>query len=249
MYATKDLIDRSERTVQLCGLDTLSIFLRNRSLEQHARNDLTYVLHHGVTEEAQHVYRQNRIFEQDPFASLVKVDGVAGGLVRWEDKGLKPFMHKAKEYTGFLGDHNIDVVGAWVQELLPGLVLVIGAHRHRGRRPTTRSSADLFEYEMTALSQLATAQLLAKVLDSCVDKGKMRQVMLGSVKSENRLTPHLSSREQQIAALVSEGRQNKEIAYLLRLSEYTVENHLRRIFKKLGVHNRAAMAAKLRGLH
>ena len=57
----------------------------------------------------------------------------------------------------------------------------------------------------------------------------------------------LSPRESQIAALICEGKQNKQVAYQLALSEFTVENHLRRIYRKLGVHNRAAMTAKLFG--
>jgi DNA-binding CsgD family transcriptional regulator len=51
----------------------------------------------------------------------------------------------------------------------------------------------------------------------------------------------LSRRELQIAALVAEGKLNKQIADLLHISEWTVCAHLRRIFAKLGVSTRAAM--------
>lgn len=54
----------------------------------------------------------------------------------------------------------------------------------------------------------------------------------------------LTGRELQIAALVAEGRVNKQIAAELRISEWTVSTHLRRIFAKLGVDTRAAMVGR-----
>ena len=53
----------------------------------------------------------------------------------------------------------------------------------------------------------------------------------------------LSHREMQIAALICEGKQNKNIAYLLGISEFTVENHLRRIYRKLNIHSRSALVS------
>lgn len=52
----------------------------------------------------------------------------------------------------------------------------------------------------------------------------------------------LSARELQIAALVAMGYPNKLVAYKLHISEWTVASYLRRIFSKLGVETRAAMA-------
>jgi DNA-binding CsgD family transcriptional regulator len=57
----------------------------------------------------------------------------------------------------------------------------------------------------------------------------------------------LTPRELQIAALVAEGHVNKQIADVLRISEWTVSTHLRRIFAKLGVDTRAAMVSRCVG--
>ena len=62
------------------------------------------------------------------------------------------------------------------------------------------------------------------------------------------VTDMLSRREIQIVALVAEGRVNKQIAHLLKISEWTVSTHLRRIFAKLGVDSRAAMVYRCSGL-
>jgi DNA-binding CsgD family transcriptional regulator len=55
------------------------------------------------------------------------------------------------------------------------------------------------------------------------------------------LTEILTQRELQIATLVALGCSNKQIANRLKISEWTISTHLRRIFIKLGVTSRAAM--------
>ncbi|CAB3936231.1 Oxygen regulatory protein NreC [Achromobacter insolitus] len=60
----------------------------------------------------------------------------------------------------------------------------------------------------------------------------------------------LSPRESQILRLVSEGLGNREIAEELFLSRYTVECHVKHIYRKLAVSSRtrAIHAARTRGL-
>lgn len=55
----------------------------------------------------------------------------------------------------------------------------------------------------------------------------------------------LSPREQEIARMVAQGYANKTIASVLEISSWTVASHLRRIFVKLHVSSRAAMATSL----
>jgi DNA-binding CsgD family transcriptional regulator len=54
----------------------------------------------------------------------------------------------------------------------------------------------------------------------------------------------LTPRELQIVVLVANGYVNKQVADALRISEWTVSTHLRRIFAKLGVDTRAAMVSR-----
>ncbi len=53
----------------------------------------------------------------------------------------------------------------------------------------------------------------------------------------------LTNRELEIAALVADGLTNKEVAARLRISVRTSENHLLNIMNKLGLDNRAQVAA------
>lgn len=60
--------------------------------------------------------------------------------------------------------------------------------------------------------------------------------------------PSLTSRERQVAELAAEGVRSREIADRLYLSPRTVENHLQRVYAKLGVNGRVALAPALRSL-
>ena len=55
----------------------------------------------------------------------------------------------------------------------------------------------------------------------------------------------LTGRERQIAALVGEGRSNRDIAQQLGISKRTVDAHLEHIFGKLGISSRVQLATGL----
>jgi DNA-binding CsgD family transcriptional regulator len=58
----------------------------------------------------------------------------------------------------------------------------------------------------------------------------------------------LTPREAEVAALVLRGYSNRRIADSLVVAEYTVEDHLKRIFTKLGVRSRSALSSKILGI-
>ncbi len=53
----------------------------------------------------------------------------------------------------------------------------------------------------------------------------------------------LSPREREVATLVASGSRNRDVAAALFVSEKTVESHLARIYDKLGIRSRTALAA------
>ena len=55
----------------------------------------------------------------------------------------------------------------------------------------------------------------------------------------------LSQRETQIAVLVRRGLSTSEIAAKLFISEYTVQDHLKSIFEKVGVRSRRELATEV----
>ena len=56
----------------------------------------------------------------------------------------------------------------------------------------------------------------------------------------------LTRREREVAVLVAQGLTNQRIASELTISEYTVNQHAKNIFKKFGIHSREQVASRLR---
>ncbi len=54
----------------------------------------------------------------------------------------------------------------------------------------------------------------------------------------------ITPRQQEVWALLQEGKSNKEIAELLQLSDSTVKKHITALLRKLGVNSRAKAANK-----
>lgn len=80
----------------------------------------------------------------------------------------------------------------------------------------------------------ATSQQLNSLLDSICQVPSLRVV---SANGEKLLT----SREEQVVALVADGLSNRHVASELGLSEHTVKKYLFRIFEKLGISNRVEL--------
>jgi two-component system nitrate/nitrite response regulator NarP len=76
-----------------------------------------------------------------------------------------------------------------------------------------------------------------------IEPGLMQRVLEAKVSSgASAPLTQLSSRERAIIREVREGRRNREIAAELGLSEPTVKIYLHRLYQKLGVSSRTALA-------
>jgi DNA-binding CsgD family transcriptional regulator len=56
--------------------------------------------------------------------------------------------------------------------------------------------------------------------------------------------PILTQREIEILGWIQKGKSNGEIADILEISQLTVKNHVQKILRKLGAHNRTQAVAK-----
>ena len=68
---------------------------------------------------------------------------------------------------------------------------------------------------------------------------------LARISGRRATDDDLTETEKRVASLAAEGRTNKEIAATLFMGVSTVEAHLSHVYRKLGIHSRAALGPQL----
>jgi DNA-binding CsgD family transcriptional regulator len=108
--------------------------------------------------------------------------------------------------------------------------------RRQSRRVDARKELRI-AYEMfTDFGMEAFAERARVELEATGEHARRR-----TVETRTDLTPQ----EAQISRLVAQGHTNKEIAAQLFISPSTVEYHLRKVFRKLGVKSRTQLANRV----
>lgn len=131
-------------------------------------------------------------------------------------------LEQAIEQHGEVGD-PFGAARAW---------LGLGVVRRRGRQK--RSARDAIQAALDGFHELGAA--------SWAEKAQGELGRIGGRRREEGLT----AAERRVAALVAEGRTNREVAAALFLTERTVASHLSHIYAKLGVRSRTELARQLR---
>jgi DNA-binding NarL/FixJ family response regulator len=148
-------------------------------------------------------------------------------------------------YAGGMEEGCLKDMGR-IRELYPGVpLLVLGSQLDLALAwATLENGADGFVH-----AQMDPAQVLRAV--EVVQKGELaapRQLLRWYFLSqnENPKIGELSARKREILELVVEGLSNAEMAGRLYLSESTIKQHLRAVYKVLGVRNRTEAAKTMR---
>jgi DNA-binding CsgD family transcriptional regulator len=124
------------------------------------------------------------------------------------------------------------------EELLPmpleraRTLLGLGSAQRRARH--RRAARGTLERALAMFDDLGTPLWTAKA-----------RAELGRVGGRTSSPSGLTQTEQQVAALVAQGKSNKEVATALVLSVHTIEAALTSIYRKLDVHSRTEMARRL----
>ncbi len=111
-------------------------------------------------------------------------------------------------------------------------LLALGVVRRRERQK--RAARDAIATALGEFERLGAATWIEKA-----------RAELGRIGGRTRIEG-LTPAERRVAALVAEGRTNREVAAALFLGERTVETHLTHVYAKLGVRSRAELVRTYR---
>lgn len=87
---------------------------------------------------------------------------------------------------------------------------------------------------MKVLPALMTDSLFSQIIEHALQSGKVKK-MPPSIR--------MTRREQEVIALIANGKSNKEIAAELNIAVHTVKSHVHNILDKLSLHTRLQLAS------
>lgn len=231
-----------------CDIDSTCVFLADKTTSD---TRLYYLGNFGVSDEVLDRYEQHGICNADPFTDVTLLENHANGNEHMFYEAGHPLLTKcgsrAESYWRFVAHEDIEVVGAASMRLQPRLYLTVGAHRDPQRKGRGAVPMERLAYCVEVLQNKIASNLLSSLLAGGKGYRALISVVDPASNDQGSKISDLSARETEVARLVCQGKQNKEIAWLASISECTVENHLRRIYQKLGIHNRAALVAQMNG--
>ena len=111
-------------------------------------------------------------------------------------------------------------------------LLALGSAQRRARR--RKDARETLRLALTGFDELGATLWAEKAR---AELGRIG----GRTSSRDELTPS----EQRVAALVAEGRTNKEVAAALVVSVHTVESALTQVYRKLDIRSRTELARRL----
>lgn len=95
--------------------------------------------------------------------------------------------------------------------------------------------------KVQGVARLAPGEILLRV-------SEVEDSAAPGMEDRLRETYQVSAREAEVLSWIAQGKTNRDIAEILDVSPRTVNKHLERIFRKIGVENRTAAAAIVLGM-
>lgn len=237
--ALRDIHEYAEELDRNFRFDHCSAFIRASAF---GMNPLVGITETESSRAINAKYMASGIYAFDPFmtddrdADLARGEDVFAIMTPESDLCGRP----DRRFWSFMTENGMGEVGASTRRIAPGINVVIGLHR-RGNPEDAVNRVALRE-ALSDFHDLIARHLLSRTLGTSAGFGALTSFAMMPPAPAGK---KLSVREERVAELVKDGKRNKEIAFLLDISENTVEGHLRNMFRKLNVHNRTSLISIL----
>ncbi|MEH6756559.1 MAG: LuxR C-terminal-related transcriptional regulator [Parasphingorhabdus sp.] len=213
-------LNELSRQLMANGVAAISYHITPPFYSQVSKRSSVY--HFGYPEEIVATYLNPKVFESDPIPDHVMN---IGHVMTWrqaiaDQKLSKDHLNfvKAAEKLGFIDGVAVPLFG-----------------------PKSRNSyfSMNFGKNMSADDE-AIVRPLVGIAQSC------HRRVCAIINQNSDSEPALSERESQVLYWISRGKSNADMAIILDISHATVDSYVRRLFKKLQVHDR--ISAVIMGL-
>ena len=237
MGLKQDVIEYTNHMVNACGLDSASIMVCTAFKGQ---GTLSYLYNTGLKSEFLYHYKKDGIFLSDPFLADFR-SGDRFTFLPWQHSGK--LSRSSVDYLNLINRFSVAPVGASIIPINPGLSLIIGTHRRGSKHQCRNIAISMLEDHVQRLSNMVLHDLLSNMTGHPQGLNILKRACIEG-DFPNQLS-ELSAREAEIASMICLGMRNKEIGAQLGISEHTVENHLRNIYSKFQINNRASLVSRI----
>lgn len=235
-----DLKDYTEAVARQHDLKAVTLQVVDRS---RSDQKMLQIVEFSIPAEANWCYREEGVHLEDPFTSIeVKEmpelldDETLLGL---DDPRIRAKAAEAPAWRYHIDRFDLKVEGVSVRRLRQGIYLVAAFLRDSSRVYDAPPPRQLLQDTAYQMHNMMCTHLLTGSVKSNAGLFSLRSVLEPDTLPSAVDT--LSARELELASYVVLGCQTKEVAYRMQLSKFTVDNHLRRIYRKLGIRNRTEL--------
>lgn len=214
----------------------------------------------GAAWGATALHRRKGVFRDDEAAFFVDVGGLIAHGIRRAILGTAATAARGPEPPGLVvlsGDDSIEsltpAATRWLGQIFDSAVASEGAPltvvsvAQQARRAAKGSSEEVASVRLPTRTG-AWIRMDASLLDGDA-RGRVAVIIspVGDPELPGLIAQAygLSAREREVTGLVLHGHSTHEIAGALHVTRYTVQDHLKSIFEKVGVRSRRELVAQL----
>jgi DNA-binding CsgD family transcriptional regulator len=229
----------SQKVLIRSKADGISLFIYDKRQDDDKAISFIYQRHTQV--EAMDDYRL-RLYKVDSFLQKTiepgAVQGTAVGLKTKENNF--PSTPSSADASGIywrgLGAYGYRQTACMIHPLSKNLHLIIGMQMLQERKNLCVEQAlSAMEDWISDSSDYILENSINILRSKCITESPLHHL--------EDIAQGISPREQQVVFEIVQGKSNKQIAKTLSLSNFTIENHLRRIYQKFGVKSRTELIA------
>ncbi|MCB1667086.1 MAG: LuxR C-terminal-related transcriptional regulator [Porticoccaceae bacterium] len=244
-----ELMNRSysRQILTKSGANGLSLFILDNS--EGSANPISFLFHKHVSQEALQRYAQG-LYRYDPLipreGSIYRNCSQFTGIGLWSStQGQQAFYQnnaQTKPYWKYFSRLGFNETAVSFSSISKNLFLIIGLHSLGTRRHLCieKSQPDM-ENWLDECRESVIHFSITKTLSKISDQEESEKLAA--------LDEILTNRQFQVVCELLKGKSNKQIAYSLKLSEYTIENYLKKIYKIFNLHSRSALITLIKDQH